>query len=129
MKLELKRFEFGDTFTIGKFYIDGIYHSYALEDKVREGKKVNGQTAIPTGSYDVIVDVSTRFGKSLPHILNVPNFTGVRIHAGNTSKDTEGCILLGHTWAGKDFIGNSKIAFDSFFEKLEKAKKATITIC
>jgi hypothetical protein len=129
MKLELKRFEFGDTFTIGKFYIDGIYHCYTLEDKVREGKKVNGQTAIPVGSYDVIVDVSTRFGKSLPHILNVPNFTGVRIHAGNTSKDTEGCILLGHTWAGKDFIGNSKIAFNSFFEKLEKAKKATITIC
>lgn len=129
MKLELKRFEFGDTFTIGKFYIDGIYHCYSLEDKVREGKKVNGQTAIPNGTYDVIVDVSTRFGKSLPHILNVPNFTGVRIHAGNTSKDTEGCILLGHTWAGKDFIGNSKIAFNSFFEKLEKAKKATITIC
>jgi hypothetical protein len=129
MKLELKRFEFGDTFTIGKFYIDGIYHCYTLEDKVREGKKINGQTAIPNGTYDVIVDVSTRFGKSLPHILNVPNFTGVRIHAGNTSKDTEGCILLGHTWAGKDFIGNSKIAFNSFFEKLEKAKKATITIC
>jgi len=129
MKLELKRFEFGDTFTIGKFYINGIYHAYSLEDKVREGKKLNGQTAIPTGTYDVIVDVSARFGKSLPHILNVPNFTGVRIHAGNTSKDTEGCILLGHTWAGKDFIGNSKIAFDSFFKQLEKAKKATITIC
>lgn len=129
MKLELKRFEFGNTFTIGKFYIDGIYHCYSLEDQVREGKKVNGQTAIPNGTYDVIIDVSTRFGKQLPHILNVPNFTGVRIHAGNTSKDTEGCILLGHTWAGKDFIGNSKIAFNSFFEKLQKAKTATITIC
>jgi hypothetical protein len=128
MKLELKRFEFGDTFTIGKFYIDGIYHCYSLEDKIREGKKVNGQTAIPNGTYDVIVDVSTRFGKPLPHILNVPNFTGVRIHAGNTSKDTEGCILLGHTWAGKDFIGNSKIAFDTFFKQLEKAKTAIITI-
>ena len=128
MKLELKRFEFGNTFTIGKFYINGIYHSYSLEDKVREGKKVNGQTAIPTGTYDVIVDVSTRFGKPLPHILNVPNFTGVRIHAGNTSKDTEGCILLGHTWAGKEFIGNSKIAFDAFFKQLEKAKTAIITI-
>ena len=129
MKLELKRFEFGDTFTVGKFYIDGIYYCYSLEDKVREGAKVNGQTAIPNGTYNVIIDVSTRFGKQLPHILNVPNFEGIRIHAGNTSKDTEGCILLGHTWAGKDFIGNSKIAFDTFFKQLEKAKKATITIC
>jgi hypothetical protein len=129
MKLELKRFEFGETFTVGKMYIDNIYFCYTLEDKFRTGAKVNGQTAIPNGTYDVIIDVSTRFGKSLPHILNVPNFTGVRIHAGNTSKDTEGCILLGHTWAGKDFIGNSKIAFDAFFKQLEKANKATITIC
>ena len=129
MKLRLERFEFGDTFTIGKFYIDGVFHCFSLEDKVRQGEKVNGQTAIPNGTYDVIIDVSTRFGKQLPHILNVPNFEGIRIHAGNTSKDTEGCILLGHTWAGKDFIGNSKIAFDTFFKQLEKAKKATITIC
>lgn len=129
MKLELKRFEFGNTFTIGKFYIDGIYHCYSLEDQVREGKKVNGQTAIPNGTYDVIIDVSARFGKPLPHILNVPNFKGIRIHAGNTSKNTEGCILLGYTWAGKDFIGNSRSAFNAFFEKLQKAKKATITIC
>ena len=128
MKLELKRFEFGDTYTIGKFYIDGIYHSYSLEDKVRTGAKVNGQTAIPNGSYSVIIDVSTRFGKQLPHILNVPNFEGVRIHSGNSSKNTEGCILLGTTWSKGDFIGNSKIAFDSFFHQLEKAKTAIITI-
>lgn len=129
MKLRLERFEYGSSYTIGKFYIDGVYHSFSLEDVVRKGEKVNGQTAIPTGTYPVIIDLSTRFGKQLPHILNVPNFEGIRIHAGNTSKDTEGCILLGHTWAGKDFIGNSKIAFDTFFKQLEKAKKATITIC
>lgn len=129
MKLELKRFEFKDTYTIGKFYIDGVYHSYSLEDVVRKGEKVYGQTAIPNGTYDVIIDVSTRFGKPLPHILNVPNFKGIRIHAGNTSKNTEGCILLGYTWEGKDFIGNSRSAFNAFFEKLQKAKKATITIC
>jgi hypothetical protein len=129
MKLELKRFEFGDTFTIGKFYIDGIYHCYSLEDKVRTGAKVNGQTAIPNGTYSVVIDVSTRFHKQLPHILDVPNFTGVRIHSGNTSTDTEGCILLGTTWTGKDFIGNSKLAFDSFFTKLQAVKKATIEIC
>lgn len=129
MKIKVKRYEFRDTYTVGRMYIDDVYFCYTLEDKVREGEKVNGQTAIPTGTYNVIIDVSTRFGKQLPHILNVPNFTGVRIHAGNTSKDTEGCILLGHTYAGKDFIGNSKSAFDVFFEKLKEAKTATIEIC
>ena len=129
MKIKVKRYEFRDTYTVGRMYIDDVYFCYTLEDKVREGEKVNGQTAIPTGTYNVIIDVSTRFGKQLPHILNVPNFTGVRIHAGNTSKDTEGCILLGHTYAGKDFIGNSKSAFDVFFEKLKQAKTATIEIC
>ena len=129
MKLKLERFEYGSTFTIGRFYIDGVYHCFSLEDVVRKGAKVNGQTAIPTGTYNVIIDVSTRFGKQLPHILDVPNFTGVRIHTGNTSKDTEGCILLGQTWTKGDFIGNSKLAFDSFFDKLKQAKTATIEIC
>lgn len=129
MKLRLERFEFGDTFTIGKFYIDGVFHCFSLEDKVRQGEKVDGQTAIPTGTYPVIIDLSTRFGKQLPHILGVPNFTGVRIHPGNTSKDTEGCILLGQNWTGGDFISNSKIAFNSFFEKLKEAKTATIVVC
>ena len=129
MKLRLERFEFGDTFTIGKFYIDGVFHCFSLEDKVRQGEKVNGQTAIPNGTYSVIIDVSIRFGKQLPHILDVPNFTGVRIHPGNTSKDTEGCILLGQNWTGGDFISNSKVAFESFFAKLKEAKTATIVIC
>ena len=64
----------------------------------------------------------------MPHILNVPNFTGVRIHAGNTSQNTDGCILVGHTYAGKDFIGNSKLAYDVFFNKLKEDKTAIITI-
>lgn len=128
MLIEVKRFDFKDTYTTGRMYINNLYFCYTLEDVVREGKKVNGKTAIPIGTYDVIIDDSTRFGRPMPHILNVPNFTGVRIHAGNTSKDTEGCILLGHTYAGKDFIGNSKSAFDVFFEKLKEAKKATIKI-
>ena len=129
MKLRLERFEYGSTYTIGKFYIDGVSHCFSLEDVVRKGEKVNGQTAIPTGTYSVIIDVSVRFGKQLPHILDVPNFTGIRIHSGNTSKDTEGCILLGYTWEGGDRIGLSKAAFNSFFDKLKEAKTATIVIC
>lgn len=129
MLIEVKRFEFKDTYTVGKMYIDNIYECYTLEDVVRTGAKVNGQTAIPTGTYNLIINHSNRFNRDLPLLENVPNFTGVRIHAGNTSAHTEGCILVGTTWSGKDFIGNSRVAFNKLFEKLKTAKKVTIKIC
>ena len=96
MKLTLKRNFKGADYTIGKLYIDGHYFCDTLEDTVRPAnKKISGKTAIPAGNYKVIKSYSPRFKKILPEILNVPNFTGVRIHAGNTAKDTDGCILLG----------------------------------
>ena len=128
MLIEVKRFEFKDTHTVGKLYLDGIYECFTLEDAVRNGTKIIGKTAIPIGTYKVIIDASTRFKQDMPHILDVPDFTGVRIHAGNTSADTDGCILLGTTWAGKDFIGNSKIAYKKFFNKLKENKTVSITI-
>lgn len=127
MDIKIRRFEFGTTYTIGKMYIDGVYYCFTLEDKVRE-VKVQNATAIPYGTYTVIIDRSTRFGRDMPHVLDVSGFEGVRIHTGNTSADTEGCILLGTTWAGKDFVGGSKLAFDPFMEKLKAAGKATLTI-
>ena len=128
MLIEVKRFEFKDTHTVGKMYVDGVYECYTLEDAVRNGTKIIGKTAIPIGTYKLIIDASTRFKQDMPHILDVPDFTGVRIHAGNTSADTDGCILLGSTWAGKDFIGNSKIAYKKFFDKLKQNKTVSITI-
>ena len=121
MLIEVKRFEFKDTYTVGKMYIDNIYECYTLEDVVRKGAKVNGQTAIPTGTYNLIINHSNRFNRDLPLLENVPNFTGVRIHSGNTSANTEGCILVGTTWSGKDFIGNSRVAFNKLFDKLKTA--------
>lgn len=135
MNISLKRFEFGSTYTVGKLYVDGVYQCFTLEDKVREQEgvdvskwKVSGTTAIPTGTYKVTIDYSNRFQKEMPHVLDVPGFEGIRIHSGNTSKDTEGCILLGTTWAGTDFVGNSRLAFGAFFSKLKSAGTATITI-
>ena len=128
MLIEVKRLEFKDTHTVGKLYINGVYECFTLEDAVRNGTKVLGKTAIPIGTYKLIIDASTRFKQDMPHILDVPDFTGVRIHAGNTSADTDGCILLGTTWAGKDFIGNSKIAYKKFFDKLKQNKTVSITI-
>ena len=128
MLIEVKRFEFKDTYTVGKMYIDNIYECYTLEDVVRKGAKVNGQTAIPTGTYSVIINVSNRFKRRLPLLLNVPGFTGVRIHTGNSSADTHGCILLGSTWTGKDFIQGSKAAFDPLLVRMELEKEIQLVI-
>lgn len=128
MKLKLKRIEINPNFTVGKLYVDDVYQCYTLEDVVRKGPKVDGKTAIPVGTYDVIIDHSNRFNREMPHILNVPGFTGVRIHSGNTSADTDGCILVGTTWSGQDFIGNSKLAYEGLFKKLQSSKDITITI-
>lgn len=137
MNLELKRISFGENCTIGRLSVDGRFLCYTLEDKVREvigepvaGWKVQNETAIPTGVYPVTITMSTRFRTRLPLLLNVPGFTGIRIHTGNSSKDTEGCILVGSTWDGKSgWIGSSKVAFSILFPMIEQAKEpVTITI-
>ena len=98
MELKLKRIAKRDTYTIGRLYIDGEYFCDTLEDRVRDlskEAKVKGQTAIPAGRYQIVLTYSPRFKRILPLLLDVPQFTGVRIHRGNTAKDTEGCILVG----------------------------------
>ncbi len=129
MNLKLERQIFTDRSTIGSLFIDGIFECYTLEDIVRApGIKIPGVTAIPYGNYEVIIDFSNRFARNMPHVLDVPMFEGIRIHPGNTSSDTEGCILLG-TLKNTDRIYNSKIAFLQFFRKLEEGVKAgTVTI-
>lgn len=98
MELILKRKYRTPDYTIGKLYVDGKYFCDTLEDKVRDltkENKVPGQTAIPAGRYDVVVNISPRFKRKLPRLLNVPGFEGILIHRGNSAKDTSGCILVG----------------------------------
>ena len=97
-KLLLKRIAKKPTYTIGKLYVDGIYFCDTIEDKVRDlphEPKVYGETAIPAGTYKVIVNMSPKFKRLLPRLLNVPYFDGILIHRGNTEKDSAGCIILG----------------------------------
>lgn len=111
MKITLKRNFKGPDYTIGKLYIDGHYFCDTLEDTVRK-VKIAGKTAIPAGTYKVKKTMSPRFKKILPEILNVPNFTGVRIHAGNTAADTDGCLLLGlNKEKGKVLCSQNTMAF------------------
>lgn len=132
MELKLNRIFLGSSATIGELLINDKHLCDTLEDRVRpEGEKVYGKTAIPEGTYEVKLTHSPRFKKILPEILNVPNFSGIRIHTGNSSKDTEGCILVG-TWDGEkeDWISDSRIAFEKLMSLLQKAedKKESITI-
>jgi hypothetical protein len=126
MKLEVKRLHRTDNSTIGELTIDGKFECYTLEDKERY-VKIKGETAIPKGTYKVIINESNRFKRMLPLLIAVPNFEGVRIHAGNSNHDTEGCILVGQN-RSVDYITKSRKAFDSLFKKMQGAKNITITI-
>ena len=98
MKLKLERLYLKPDYTIGKLYIDGKYFCDTLEDQVRDlakERKIPGRTAIPAGVYEVIVNISPRFRRKLPRLLDVPGFDGILIHRGNTAEDTSGCILVG----------------------------------
>lgn len=137
MKLELNRVKLGEDFTVGKLSVDGKFICYTLEDKVREEAgvpveqwKVMGKTAIPKGTYSVTITMSNRFKTRLPLLASVPGFTGVRIHTGNSSKDTEGCILVGSGWDGKSgWISSSAVAFAQLLPLLENTTDpVTITI-
>ena len=119
MLIEVKRLYKKADYTIGKMYIDGEYFCDTLEDTDRGLKqeyslselkelKEYGKTAIPTGEYKVAITYSNRFDKMLPLIHDVPAFSGVRIHSGNTHNDTDGCILVGKNRAKGKVLDSRK---------------------
>ena len=139
MRLRLERTWCGAVCTIGTLYVDGKAECFTCEDVRREVKhqpvsawKVDGETAIPAGTYNVVVTPSNRFKRDLPLLENVPGFQGIRIHPGNTADDTEGCILVG---VGKTPAGvtDSRRAFDALFVKIREAlgcgEKVTLEVC
>ena len=116
--------------TIGLLDVDGQPNYYVLEDVEREGlPKVPGKTAIPRGTYKIVIDHSNRFKRRLPHLLDVPGFTGIRIHPGNVAGDTEGCLLPGME-KYENSVGHSVVAFSNLFGQLlmAEARGEPITI-
>lgn len=139
MNIILNRIAKKAKYTIGKLYINDQYFCDTLEDTDRgltqsmteqqiESKKVYGETAIPTGTYKVIISYSNKFKKQMPLLLNVPGFAGIRIHSGNTEKNSLGCILVGKNKAvGK--VLESRDTYNKLFSILQEAdKKETIKI-
>lgn len=128
-EITLTRTIFTDQSTIGKLIMPDTWTCYTLEDTCR--KKPNHDIAIPIGKYPIIIDKSVRFKRLMPHIINVPGRSGIRIHSGNTDKDTSGCILVGLDY-GDDIIYKSKLAFDIFMDRfrfyLKEGKECFIRI-
>ena len=123
MKIEVTREPSANGCTIGTMTLDGVFECYTLEDVVRE-EKIYGETAVPAGTYTVVVSYSPRFKRDLPILVSVPGFEGVRIHIGNTAADTHGCILVGRTRDIENHtVGASRVAFNSLYEKILDAWK------
>ena len=127
MNITLKRDPTTEDGTFGKLYIDGVYACETLEDEVREVEgqsvkewKIAGETAIPRGRYRLLITWSPRFKRELPLLIDVPGFDGVRIHAGNTELDTEGCILVGSERGGA-VLQKSRVALSELIGDLDEA--------
>lgn len=142
MEIQVNRIARKDGYTIGRMSLDGVYFCDTLEDTDRGlnstmpvdeilSKKRKGITAIPTGKYDVILTFSPRFKRVLPLLLSVKGYEGVRVHAGNTNKDTEGCLLVGEN-KERGKVLNSRATLEKLMSVLlecEKRKeKISITI-
>lgn len=124
MKIKIVRDTYTQESTISNLYINDVFFCYVLEDKVRKANeaKIWGKTAIPAGTYTVVLTFSDRFQQYMPLLLNVPGYQGVRMHWGSFAKDTEGCLLVG-TNKMKDFINGSKTMYAKLFAVLKKAEK------
>ena len=132
MKLILTRHARRADYTIGRLEDEnGMKVCDTLEPTWRDYKggelKIPKKSAIPEGSYRVVVTKSRRFQKYLPLLVGVPGFEGVRIHAGNTSRDTEGCILVGQNLqVGK--VLWSRITLEKLMKLIENEKEIYLII-
>lgn len=120
--------------TLGKLYINKEFFCSTIEDKYRDlskEKKVYGETCIPFGTYKVIINMSPKYGRLMPRLLDVPHFDGILIHNAGSRKDateyTEGCILLFRQSKGNKVLDSKKV-FDEFFARLEKYSNIKIEI-
>tara|TARA_R100001163_G_C5050106_1_gene187000 strand:- start:911 stop:1492 length:582 start_codon:yes stop_codon:yes gene_type:complete len=135
VKLQVVRTQFGRDATNGLLFIDGLFECYTLEDQYQE-VKVMHETCIPENTYDVKFRTvggfheryKKRYGNShygMLHLQDVPGFTYILIHAGNTDEHTSGCLIVGETQQDLDvsedgFIGSSGKAYVKLYNKIAK---------
>ena len=142
MKIRIDRKWKKDTYTIGRLYLDGVFFCNTLEDKDRglrqtdslesiKARKVYGETAIPTGCYEVLMDVTSPkyadiawyknlCGGKMPRLKNVPGFEGILLHPGSSALDCMGCVLVGRNKVVGGLV-QSKDTFKALYKRLETA--------
>jgi len=140
VRLLLRRLWRKEGYTVGTLSIDGERFCETLEDRDRglsramgeaqvRSLKVYGETAIPTGTYSVRLSRSVAFaakpwakrhGGMVPEVQDVPGFTGVRMHPGNTAADSQGCILVGRNTV-KGGLTRSQETWHLLMARLEEA--------
>jgi len=137
--IKIVRDTYTDKSTIGKLYVNDKFVCDTLEDVSRDlnrdgdlkdhGEiKVFGRTAIPAGRYKAIINISPRFGKLLPRLLNIPGFEGVLIHNGNIPEHSHGCFLVGVRSKKKDFVGSSVLTLGKLMGELSKFDTYTVEV-
>jgi hypothetical protein len=135
MKLQVVRTQFGTDATNGLLFVNGLFECYTLEDQY-QAVKVMHETCIPEGTYDIKFRTvggfhekyKKRYGADhygMLHLQDVPNFTYILIHAGNTDEHTSGCLIVGETQQDLDlsddgFIGHSGVAYSKLYKKVAK---------
>ena len=135
MKLTVVRTQFGTDATNGFLLVDGVFEAYTLEDQY-QAVKVMHETCIPEGTYNIKFRTTggfhtkykERYGNAhygMLHLQDVPNFTYILIHAGNTDEHTSGCLIVGETQQDLDrsddgFIGHSGTAYTKLYSKVAK---------
>jgi hypothetical protein len=138
MIVTLRRIAFKPTYTIGKLYIDGNYFCDTVEDVDRglndsmteeeiKKKKVYGETAIPYGTYKVSITYSPKFKKNLPLVEGVKGFSGIRIHSGNTAKDSLGCIIVGKN-KKVGMVLDSRVTMEKLMKVFDTKENIWLTI-
>ena len=143
MKLLVKRIFKGDSYTIGKLYIDGVYECDVIEDVVRKlpttcpntprgiactcKEKVYAETAIPAGTYKVTMEYSPRFKRKLPYLHDVPHFIGILIHSGNDQGHSSGCLIVGKNKV-KGKVLESQVTLNALLARIGNRRNLTITI-
>ena len=135
MKLQVVRTQFGKDATNGLLFVNGVFECYTLEDQYQAVKIIN-ESCIPEGTYDIKFRTvggfhekyKKRYGNEhygMLHLQDVPNFTYILIHAGNTDESTSGCLIVGETQQDLDlsddgFIGHSGVAYSKLYKKVAK---------
>ena len=135
MKLQVVRTQFGKDATNGLLFVNGVFECYTLEDQY-QAVKVLHESCVPEGTYDIkfrtVGGFHERYKKKygnahygMLHLQDVPNFTYILIHAGNTDEHTSGCLIVGETQQDLDisddgFIGHSGKAYSKLYNKVAK---------